>query len=153
MVKRRADGTFELVLDDERREVLVELLQQLSELLEVEPDHPNLNRLSPPAYLDDPEADAGYQLLAGEELRTSRRAAITTVVESLSRDHLSEDDLWAWMQAINSVRLVVGTRLDITDDDHGPTFRSVVNPEDRALWVVYDFTTVLQHDIVDALSP
>jgi len=152
MVKRRSDGRFDLALDDERRDVLIELLRQLSELIEVSPDHPNLARLSPPAYLEDDEADAAYQLLAGEELRTSRQAAIASVIEALGRDQLSEDELWVWVQALNSVRLVVGTRLDITDDDHGPSLRSLSNAEDRSLWAVYDFTTALQHDIVDALS-
>jgi len=132
--------------------VLVDLLRQLSDLLESEPDHPNLTRLSPPAYLDDAEADAAYQLLAGEELRTSHQRAIAAVTESLGRDRLTEDDLWAWVQSLNSVRLVVGTRLDISEDDHGPTFRSAGDPGDRPLWAVYDFTTLLQHDIVDALS-
>jgi hypothetical protein len=56
------------------------------------------------------------------------------------------------MRALNGVRLVVGTRLDIRDDDHDATSRQVTDPEDRPLWAVYDFTTLLQHDIVDALS-
>ncbi len=132
--------------------MLVTLLRQLSELLETDPDHPNLTRLSPPAYLDDAEADAAYQLLAGEELRTSHQQAISAVIESLGRDQLTEDELWAWVQSLNGVRLVVGTRLDISEDDHGPTFRKAADPEDRPLWAVYDFTTLLQHDIVAALS-
>ncbi|WP_421117849.1 DUF2017 family protein [Aquihabitans daechungensis] len=131
--------------------MLVTLLRQLGDLLETDPDHPNLIRLSPPAYLDDAEADAAYQLLAGEELRTSHQHAINAVIESLGRDRLTEDELWAWVQSLNGVRLVVGTRLDISEDDHGPTFRST-EPEDRPLWAVYDFMTLLQHDIVDALS-
>ncbi|MCU1369620.1 MAG: hypothetical protein JWO77_814 [Ilumatobacteraceae bacterium] len=152
MVKRRSDGAFDLVLDDERRDVLIELLRQLGELIEASPDHPNLARLSPPAYLEDDEADAAYQLLAGEELRTSHQAAIASVIESLGRDRLSEADLWVWIQALNSVRLVVGTRLDISDDDHRPHLRSLADAEDRSLWAVYEFTTGLQHDIVGALS-
>lgn len=152
MVKRRADGGFDLTLDADRREVLVSLFGQLSEQLATEPDHPNLIRLSPPAYLDDPDADAAYQLLAGEELRTSHQAAITSVVESLGRDRLTEAELWSWIQSLNAVRLVVGTRLDISEDDHGPIGRSGVTPEDRSLWAIYDFTTYLQHEIVEALS-
>ena len=151
-VKRRADGDFDLTLDADRREVLVSLLRQLSDLLDQQPDHPNLDRLRPPAYLDDAEADAAYQLLAGEELRDSRQQSIDAVIESLGRDRLTEDELWSWVQSLNGVRRVVGTRLDITDDDHGPSFRSIPDPEDRALWVVYDFTTQLQHDVVEALS-
>ena len=152
LVKRRADGAFELTLDTERREVLVALLRQLDDLLDQDPDHPNLQRLRPPAYLDDDDADAAYQLLAGEELRDSRRRSIDAVVESLGRDQLTEGDLWAWVQALNGVRLVVGTRLGISEDEHGPMFRRVRDPEDRPLWAVYDFTTELQHDVVEALS-
>lgn len=151
-VRRRPDGDFDLTLDAKRRDVLISLLRQLAELLETQPDHPNLTRLHPPAYLDDPEADAGYQLLAGEELRDSQRASIDAVIESLGRDQLTEDDMWAWVQSLNGVRLVVGTRLDITEDDHGPSLRQVPDPDDRALWAVYDFTTQLQHDVVEALS-
>jgi len=151
-VKRRPDGDFDLTLDADRRDVLVSLLRQLDELLDTEPDHPNLKRLRPPAYLDDDEADAAYQLLAGEELRESRKQSIDAVMASLGRDQLSEGDLWAWVQALNGVRLVVGTRLDISEDERGPMFRRVRDPEDRPLWAVYDFTTELQHDVVEALS-
>lgn len=151
-IQRRPDGTFQLTLDDDRRDVLVSLMRQLSELLASQPDHPNLARLHPPAYLDDPEADAGYQLLAGEELRESQQRSIDAVVESLQKEHLTEGDLWSWVQSLNGVRLVVGTRLGIEDDDHGPSLRSVTDPDDRSLWVVYDFTTQLQHDVVEALS-
>ncbi|HWJ60718.1 MAG TPA: DUF2017 family protein [Acidimicrobiales bacterium] len=151
-VKRRADGDFDLTLDADRRDVLVSLLGQLRELLESQPDHPNLTRLHPPAYLDDQDADAAYQLLAGEELRDSQRRSIDAVIESLGRDRLTEDELWAWVQSLNGVRLVVGTRLDITEDDHGPSLRAAADPEDRSLWVVYDFTTQIQHDVVEALS-
>jgi len=151
-VKRRADGDFDLTLDDERRDVLISLLRQLADLLETQPDHPNLTRLHPPAYLEDADADAAYQLLAGEELRDSQRRSIDAVIESLGRDRLTEGELWSWVQSLNGVRLVVGTRLDISEDDHGPLRRRVPDPDDRALWVVYDFTTQLQHDVVEALS-
>jgi hypothetical protein len=152
MVRRRDDGAFELVLDDARRDVLVQLLRELGELIDADPDHPNLKRLSPPAYLDDDDAQAAFQLLAGEELRTSRQAAIASVIDGLGRDRLTEDDLWTWLQAINGIRLVVGTRLDISDDDHGPNLRTLADPEARRLWAVYDFATGLQHDVVDALD-
>ena len=152
MVKRRSDGRFDIHLGDNEREVLALLLADLSSQLDDGPDHPNLLRLRPPAYLDDDEADAGYQLLAGEELRTSRQASIALVIESLTRTEATEEELWAWMQALNAVRLVVGTRLDITDDDHGPFGRPGQPPEQDALWAVYDFTTFVQHEVVEALD-
>ena len=153
MLKRRADGSFDLNLDDDRREVLIALLTQLGEQIETSPDDPGLVRLSPPAYLDDPEADAAYQLLAGEELRTSHQQAIESVIASLGRPRLTEAEAWAWIQSLNAVRLVAGTRLDITEDDHGPFGRrTATSPEERSLWAVYDFTTMLQHEVVEALG-
>ena len=153
MIKRRADGGFDLNLDDERREVLTLLLRDLLAQIDAAPDHPNLVRLSPPAYLDDPDADAAYQLLAGEELRTSHRTAIEAVISSLDRKRLTEPEAWAWIQSLNAVRLVAGTRLDISEDDHGPFGRRpAASPEERSLWAIYDFTTLLQHEVVEALS-
>ena len=95
--KRRGDG-FELLLDDDMRQVVRSLLAELEELLDATPDDPSLRRLHPPAYLDDEEGDAAYQLLAGDELRTSRAEAIAAVVASLEAEELTEDDLWNWMQ-------------------------------------------------------
>lgn len=153
MLKRRADGGFDLNLDDDRREVLTVLLRDLEARIDAAPDDPDLVRLSPPAYLDDPDADAAYQLLAGEELRASHRASIESVIESLGRKRLTEAEAWAWIQSLNAVRLVAGTRLDISEDDHGPFGRPTPKtPEERSLWAVYDFTTYLQHEVVEALG-
>lgn len=133
--------------------MLTFLLRDLAAQIDAAPDHPDLARLSPPAYLDDADADAAYQLLAGEELRTSHRASIDAVIDSLGRKRLTEDEAWAWIQSLNAVRLVAGTRLDISEDDHGPFGRRPEeSPEERSLWAVYDFTTLLQHEVVEALS-
>lgn len=151
VVKRRADGRYEVILGAQMCEVVGSWLDDLDELIDQGPgDHAN-HRLHPPAYLDDADRDAEYQLLAGEELRTARHDAVETVRSSLAADTLSEDDLWAWLQALNAVRLVVGTRLDITDDDHGHE----IDPQDPAapLWAIYQMATEIQHDIVSALDP
>ena len=133
--------------------MLVALLGQLSELIETDPGDPNLRRLSPTAYPDDPEADAGYQLLAGEELRSSRQAAIEVVGESLARESVTEDELWSWLQALNSVRLVAGTSLDISDDDQQrPDSRRDLTPQETSWWAIYDYTTLLQYEIIRALD-
>jgi hypothetical protein len=81
-----------------------------------------------------------------------RRATITSVRASLNRSELSEDDLWGWLQALNALRLVVGTRLGIQDDHHD---RPPLSGDDPlvALWDVYDFTGQVQYFVVLALSP
>lgn len=151
VVRRRRDGDFELVLAQPGRDLLRQLLGELDELLDGDPDDPNLRRLRPPAYLDDDEADAAYQLLAGEELRASRREAVAGVVESLARDHLTEGDLWAWMQSLNAIRLVLGTRLDVSEGDVSRPVVAADGPEAQ-LWSIYDLVTFLQHEVVTALG-
>ena len=122
----------------------------MDSLLVADPNSPDLRRLHPPAYLDDPDRDTEYRLLAGEELRASRHAAIDAVLLSLDQERLSEDELWSWLQAINALRLVVGTRLDITDEDHDPN----VPPDhpDANLWTIYGFATWLQYQVLLALG-
>ncbi len=151
-IRRRADGTYQVQLDPSILDVIRSLLGQLDQLLEDAPDDPSMRRLAPTAYPDDADADAAYQLLAGEELRASRHAAIERVLASLDAESLTEEDLWSWMQALNAVRLVVGTRLDISEDDHGPDRRGSTDPHEASLWSVYDLTTALQHEVVSALD-
>jgi len=120
---------FRLNFDPDERRFLVNLLAELKELLtndETEATTPLLHRLFPPAFHDDPEKEAEYQRLMREELVASRVAAIETVTTLLSPNGdagkaasitLSEADLMAFMQSLNAIRLVLGTMLDITDDD------------------------------------
>lgn len=150
VVRRRSDGRYDLVLDPHLREAMGSLLGELDELVETGTDDPGLRRLSPPAYLDDPEKDIEYQLLAGDELRSSRRAAIQTVRASLGAETLTEAELWAWIQSLNALRLVVGTRLGIDEDDHSID----VDPDDpeAPLWSIYHFGTWVQHSVIAALQ-
>jgi hypothetical protein len=150
VVRRRRDGRFDVVLDGAQRRSIALLLGELDELIEAGPDDPGLERLRPPAYLEDADKDAEYQLLAGDELRTSRRRAIAAVVASLEAEVVTDEQLWAWVQSLNALRLVVGTRLGIDDDeaDERP-----LDPDDPAagLWTIYHFATALQSWVVSAL--
>ena len=101
LVERRADGGFDIRLSDDERQVLAGLVAQLADQLDDTAD-PSLHRLAPPAYQDDPERDAAYQLLAGEELRDARREAIATVVETAARPRITEDEAWAWLRALTT---------------------------------------------------
>ena len=150
VVRRRADGRFDLVLEPHLREVISSLLGELDELVEAGPGDPSLERLAPPAYLDDADKDAEYQLLAGDELRTSRRAAIEATQELLGKEEASEAELWSWLQSLNALRLVVGTRLGIDEDE--PDRPQEPEGPDAGLWSVYDFATWLQWSVIQALG-
>ncbi len=115
---------FRINLDEDERALVVRLLGELRELLrsdgESEEARALLHRLFPPAYTDDEEKEAEYQRLMREELVTSRIAQIETVADILTDDdcvEIGEDRTIALMQSINAIRVVLGTMLDIGEDD------------------------------------
>ncbi|CAN5651014.1 hypothetical protein BH20ACT2_BH20ACT2_02940 [soil metagenome] len=123
LVKRQRDGRFKLSLGAEERRLLGELAPQLEELLGG--DDPSLRRLSPPAYLDDAEADAEFRSLLGDDLLIARRAQLQVLAETADADVLDEEQLLAWMGAVNALRLVLGTRLDVSEDGD-----AAIDPDD-----------------------
>lgn len=114
-----SDGHFELMLDRDVRSSLIGLLDELAQVI-AEPNDPRQRRLAPPAYPDDPDREAEYQLLAGDELRTSRLEAVSVSREALESDRLTDEQVWAWLRSLNAVRLIVGVELGIEDDDDDP---------------------------------
>ena len=110
------DGRVELRLADDERQVLANLLPQLAGVL-AEPDDPGAKRLYPTAYPTDAERDAEYHDLMRDELRTARSTALQTVLDSLEATEIDEGQLMAWLQTLNAGRLVLGTRLDVGEDD------------------------------------
>jgi len=115
---RRTRSGVVIDLSDDERALLGRLLTELNELLES--DSPLVRRLFPAAYPDDPEREAEYQRLMRSELVVSRRSAIEVVNAVLERGHTDDEgELLQLMQSLNSLRLVLGTMLDVTDDPTG----------------------------------
>ena len=73
------------------------------------------------------------------------------MIGSLDRDRLTEDELWGWAQSFNALRLVLGTRLDVSEDDLGAPELAPDAPEAQ-LWAVYELVSVLQHEVIIALG-
>ncbi len=120
-VERTRQG-YRLHLGEGEREVVAGLLEQFRGLLVGPADHPALRRVFPAAYHlpEHAEHDAEYQRLMREELVASRLAGIETVMGVLRSDSkatLDEGQVLAFMQALNGLRLVLGTVLDVGEDD------------------------------------
>jgi hypothetical protein len=148
-VRRSRKGHFEIRLPASDRALLRSLAPQMRELLAS--DDPVLDRLYPVAYPDDEDRETEYRLLVRDELRSSHEAALAALEESADAERLDEEQLLAWMRAVNEVRLVIGTRLDVSEEgDERPT--EADDPREAA-FAVYDYLTWLQGTIVEALSP
>lgn len=115
----RVRGGFRLNVDEEERELLERLLSELRGLLVGPNDAPALHRLFPTAYHlpEHAEQNDEYQRLMREELAASRLAGIEIVIEALhASPPLSDDQMQAFLQALNGLRLVLGTILDVSEE-------------------------------------
>ncbi|MBV9660982.1 MAG: DUF2017 family protein [Acidimicrobiales bacterium] len=139
-------GAYRVELDDGFRQVIVELMEQFLELLE-DPGAPVLYRLFPPAYSDpaDIQHQDEYRRLMQDDLVERRRAELELVASTARQSTLTEDQLLAWSRAINSVRLALGTYLDIREED---AERVPSTAEESA----YHWLNYLLEETVEALS-
>jgi hypothetical protein len=147
-VRRTRSGRYAIALPDEERAVLRDLLDELRTLIALPPDDPRVRRLYPTAYPDDPAKDAEFSRFMHNELRSSRAAAIDTVAATLDAGTIDGDQLNAWMQALNAVRLVLGTALDVSEDDD-PLAIDFADPSARSQ-VLYGYLGYLLEEIVQA---
>jgi Domain of unknown function (DUF2017) len=147
-VRRRAEGRYQVRLRPNERALVAELVVQLREQLLASTDDPSVRRLFPPAYPNDPEKDAGYQVLTRDELLEQRLAAIDVVERTLDGSDLDAGEMTAWMGTLNSLRLVLGTRLDV--DEELPT----IDPDDPLApgYAAYEYLGWLLSQVVDALG-
>lgn len=153
-VKRTRKGDFQLRLPAGERELLRTLPEQLRVLLtRGEAEDPALKRLFPPPTMDDEAINAEFERLMRGELVAERLAAVETLERTLEAERLSEDDLGAWLSAINDLRLVLGVRLEVTEETTVADFAS--RPDDDPLvqmYAVYSYLTFLEDHLVSALA-
>ena len=148
-IERTRQGEIRLRLPRAERDLLRHLRAELGQLLENAPDDPSLRRLFPPAY-DDEADEAEYRRLMHDDLTAGRRRALEVVEETANRDRLSAEEAEAWLTALNDLRLVLGTRLDVRED----TLLDALDPHDpRAPDLsVYAYLSWLQEQLVEALG-
>ena len=155
LVRRTRKGDYEIDLGATERELLRSLVPQLRELLSAGAAgtagttvDESLTRLFPTAYPDDAELDHEYQSMVRDELLEKRLAALDVVEETIDATRLDEEQLLRWMGSVNDLRLVLGTRLDVSEDlDEIP-----LDDPDAPLYGVYGYLGWLLEHIVEALS-
>jgi hypothetical protein len=147
-VERTRRGRYRLRLPDQERELLRALPGQLRELLGT--DDPAVGRLFPPAYQEDTERQAEYESLVSPELSRERLDALGVMERTIDATHLTEDEVTAWLGSVNDLRLVLGTRLEVTED----TYEEGVPDDDPRSpgFALYAYLGWLEEQIVDALA-
>src|SRR5262245_10105690 len=146
-IQRARDGSYRLRLSPAERELLSTLPADLDRLLD-EPENPDVRRLFPRAY-EDAEAEDEYTRLVGAELLDDRRRALATIRETAGRDRLTGEEAEAWLTGLNTLRLVLGTRLDVREDE--PPSLDATDPSARESAISL-YLSFLQEQLVEAVA-
>jgi len=146
-IRRVDEDRYEVQLPELERDLVLHLVDQLRDVLLATTDDPIVRRLFPTAYHDDVERDREYQQLVRDELLERRLTALATLEETAEATMVTEGELTAWLTSINDLRLVLGTRLDVSEDDD----RIDEDDPEAPIHAAYGYLGVLLTDIVDAL--
>jgi hypothetical protein len=145
VIERASDGGVLLRLSPEERALVASLAGELRAQLDAGTDEPSLRRLFPPAY-DDEQDEQAYRELAGNGLLDGRRQALELLAATAGSDRLSPEEADAWLRALNDLRLVLGTRLDVQED------ALLEGPQSPEL-ALYGYLSWVQEQLVAALAP
>jgi hypothetical protein len=144
------EGDLRVRLSQAERDLLRDLPAELRRLLEVNPEDPSARRLFPPAFEGDQDAEQEYRRLMRDELLAGRREALRVLEETADRERLTREELDAWLGALNDLRLVLGTRLGVTEE----LYEEALDPEDPQAreTALYVYLTWLQEQLVEAAA-
>jgi hypothetical protein len=152
------DDTLVVSLAPEEMTILSQLPTELREVFDAPSSDPAAARLFPRAYLDptEEEAESEYEALIQPDLLRQRLDALELVTGSFGRAvdagewreiALAPDDVAAWLGVLNDTRLVLGTRLGVSEDE-----RQVADDDPNvAAYAIYDWLTYLQGELVEQL--
>jgi Domain of unknown function (DUF2017) len=149
----RRHGRLRLRLEPVETALLAKLIDELDTLM-AEPvaDDEVLRRLYPPAYRGDDEAEVEFRSLTESGLRAERSdrmaACRADLVDAGDIDLGDEDAARRWIQVLNDLRLALGTRLGVTEEDEPDLDPGGPDTHPR---VVYHWLTALQDRVVTGL--
>ncbi|HEY1633383.1 MAG TPA: DUF2017 family protein, partial [Acidimicrobiales bacterium] len=148
-LRRTKAGNSQLRLSKADRALLRSLPGQVRDLIDsTDPADPSVRRLFPPAYRDEDKAEADYQSLMHDELLEHHRQALIVMEETIDADRLEEEQVVSWLSALNEVRLVLGSNLEV---DEGQEPVSSSDPRAPGL-ALYGYLSWLEEQVVEALS-
>ena len=153
-IRPARDGGYEVRLGEDERRLLADLPPQLVSLLEGAGDLPAgelpeaVRRLLPPAYSTDPDAERAFVSLTRDELLEHHRESLETLAATARATWLDEEQLTAWLAALNDLRLSLGSILGASEDEAEPAAAQSHPGE----WVAYLYLGVLQSEIIDVLE-
>jgi len=141
-------------LEGDEAEILRRLIAEFELLLQAElVDDPVNQRLFPQAYLD-PSDNEAYNELTGGELRNTKKQAARLVSDRLGRrggfkGTIADGEVDAWLTLLTDLRLAIGTRLGVTEDDMAEDVAA--DSPDAQAYAVMHWLGWLQESLLTAL--
>ncbi|MEU9090115.1 DUF2017 domain-containing protein [Streptomyces sp. NPDC087901] len=134
------------------------------------PSDPALARLFPEAYGDDDTelraASAEFRRFTENDLRTRKRDdalvvirtldALTPVGDDAAVLTLTADECRSWLGSLNDLRLTIGTRLEVSDEDggeDGSLYRLPDSDPRKPMVMAYLWLGALQETLIETLMP
>lgn len=173
---RHGENSYIATFAEGEKEVLLNLVEQIIELLSERVDHGHedplaamvgitshdsppedevLHRLLPNAYSDEVDASE-FRRYTESTLRGKKQAhAMSMRMHLKSADDgivdLDHDNANAWLGAINDIRLALGVRLKV--DQNSSEQLELLSPDDpmRGVYAVYTWLGWLQESLLSAL--
>ena len=151
-VKR--NGNVEIKITEDERQLLSSLIEQLRELvLSTAPEgavDPSLRRLYPAAYANDDQHEVEYQRSMRDQLLERRLSHLDAVETTLNDPELNQETLNYWIMSINDLRLVLGTHLDVSEEDE-PNFLDDDDPQQHQS-AIYHYLSHLLGELVEVAN-
>ena len=148
-IERADNGEILLRLPEHERALLRGIAVSIRDRLSADDDDPVLRRLFPPAYAD-PEREDEYRDLTRAQLLTGRERALELLEATVDRDSLSPEEADSWLRALNDMRLVLGTALDVEEDLDW----DAIGPENPRApeYAMYGYLSWIQEQLVEATA-
>jgi hypothetical protein len=154
------------LLSDEQPVAAVAAEDVLAELLDLaspeRPADPVLLRLFPDAYRDNDESAGDFRRYTERELREGKLRNAATVLTTLDsaekrsdklRVRLGRAEAMCWLTTLTDLRLALGTRLGVDQDDDERWDTLPTTDPARYVHDVYAWLGWVQETLVRALSP
>ncbi|MEW2517732.1 DUF2017 domain-containing protein [Actinacidiphila alni] len=119
------------------------------------PKDPALARLFPSAYEQDADA-AEFRRFTENDLRARKREDALAVLRTLDgggpRIELTGDQARQWLGTLNDLRLTLGSRLEVTEEEGNGLDRLDDEDPRKPLMIAYQWFGLLQETLLDVLT-
>jgi hypothetical protein len=162
---RRIGARVAVDLDPAESHLLQAMIEDVEQALTQLPaQDPVRARLLPDGYRGDDHAAADFRSMTESALIDSKGRSLRSCVAELAApdgsgaDHVAVLDLdgaalQRWLQVLNDLRLALGTRIGVSDEDSGfdaddSPADQVGQSSDQIAWTIYRWLTAIQDDLV-----